>query len=141
MAYVLTYRGSRDSERYFYWRQFNSANEAKENMMEDFLYSRGELVALEFRVRIEEKSDSIEMYVPHTNIHSEWTVETMDRFCERMWCELEDIEFDEDDDGRLVLARDWFDFKKGTHREEDIWQWFDKHHSKGVGWLMNGYEN
>lgn len=24
--------------------------------------------------------------------------------------------------------------------EETIWHWFDKHHSKGVGWLMNEYE-
>ena len=23
---------------------------------------------------------------------------------------------------------------------ETIWHWFDEHHSKGVGWLMNEYE-
>lgn len=59
-------------------------------------------------------------------------------FLEEKWDELTDIPFDESDDD-LVLSEDWFVFDKGTERE-DIWHWFDNHHSKGVGWLMNEYE-
>ena len=57
---------------------------------------------------------------------------------EKLWNELTDIPFDESEND-LVLSEDWFVFDKGTERE-DIWHWFDEHHSKGVGWLMNEYE-
>jgi hypothetical protein len=54
---------------------------------------------------------------------------------ERLWDELEDVPIDEDE----CLDVDWHSWSKGTHREE-IWHWFDEHHSKGVGWLMNERE-
>jgi len=54
---------------------------------------------------------------------------------EKLWTELEDVLFDEDSNGELILADDWFWFEKGTSREE-IWQWFDDSHTKGVGWLL-----
>ena len=42
--------------------------------------------------------------------------------------------------GILVpLDKDWQGWYKGTD-VETIWHWFDEHHSKGVGWLMNEYE-
>lgn len=53
---------------------------------------------------------------------------------EQLWQELEDVLVDEND----CLCDDWRDWPKGTHREE-IWYWFDEHHSRGVGWLMNEY--
>lgn len=34
-----------------------------------------------------------------------------------------------------VIANSWFIFDAGTDREE-IWHWFDEHHSKGVYSLM-----
>ena len=40
---------------------------------------------------------------------------------------------------RINSSEDWFVFDKGTERE-DIWYWFDEHHSQGVGWLMNEYK-
>lgn len=54
---------------------------------------------------------------------------------EKLWDELEDVPIDEDE----CLDVDWHSWSKGTHREE-IWHWFDEHHSKGVGWLMNERE-
>ena len=45
------------------------------------------------------------------------------------------VAFDETDDGYLVLANDWYIVYAGTDREE-IWHWFDKHHSNGVYSLM-----
>ena len=43
--------------------------------------------------------------------------------------------FDENE----CLDVDWQGWYKGTD-VETIWHWFDEHHSKGVGWLMNEYE-
>lgn len=58
-----------------------------------------------------------------------------DREIERLWEELEDVSVNENE----CLDVDWRGWQKGTHREE-IWYWFDKHHTKGVGWLMNEHE-
>lgn len=62
-----------------------------------------------------------------------------DRELEKLWEELKDVLFEEDDTMNLVLASPWNGFDVGTDRES-IWHWFDEHHSKGVGWLMNEYE-
>ena len=73
-----------------------------------------------------------------------------DKELEKLWDELEDVtcieakDFYADDDDykddiSLVLASDWNCFSAGTS-VEDIWYWFDEHHSKGVGWLLNEYE-
>lgn len=53
---------------------------------------------------------------------------------ELMWKELTDVPFDEAEN-EMVLAEDWKQFSKGTSRDE-IWEWFDKHHSKGVYHLL-----
>ena len=60
-----------------------------------------------------------------------------DRELEKLWEELEDVLFVEDDTMNLVLASPWNGFDAGTDRES-IWHWFDERHSKGVGWLLNG---
>lgn len=63
-----------------------------------------------------------------------------DATLERRWKELGDVPFDDPGpESDMVLAVDWWCFKKGTERE-DIWHWFDEHHSKGVAFLMFGYE-
>lgn len=69
-----------------------------------------------------------------------WLFEQLvcDKNVERWWKELEDVPFDEqgpEDD--MVLAEDWGEFAKGTKRE-DVWHWFDKHHSRGVAFLLYG---
>lgn len=51
------------------------------------------------------------------------------------WAKLTDIPFDEDPEGRMLLSEDFALWKAGTEREE-IWEWFDEHHSKGAGWMM-----
>ena len=82
-----------------------------------------------------------------------------DRFCnwdekeelcyrdiEGLWKSLEDVTFVEDDKGRMVTecgycmmvsGRTIKDFPPGTDREE-IWQWVDKRHPKGVAYLLGG---
>lgn len=56
----------------------------------------------------------------------------------RLWTELEDVPFI-DEDGDMVLDVDWHGFPAGTPRE-DIWRWFDRHHPKGVAYLLYGEE-
>ena len=53
-----------------------------------------------------------------------------DKPIEDKWRELEDVPFDDE-----YLSENWWLFKKGTHRE-DIWHYFDEHHSKGVHYLL-----
>lgn len=62
-----------------------------------------------------------------------------DLYVEKMWELFEDVPVYEDSSFRLCLAVDWHLWNKGADVEE-IWHWFDQHHSKGVGWLMNEYE-
>jgi uncharacterized phage-associated protein len=62
-----------------------------------------------------------------------------DDYYEDLWDELGAEPVDEDKDGRLLLADDWYIFPKGTDTLT-IWHWFDEKHSKGVGWLMNERE-
>ena len=54
---------------------------------------------------------------------------------EKLWAKLTDIPFDEDPEGRMLLSEDFALWKTGMERE-DIWEWFDENHSKGVGWMM-----
>ena len=63
-----------------------------------------------------------------------------DKEIEKLWEELEDIPVYEDENYELCLDADWLGWNKGTSVDE-IWHWFDEHHSKGVGWLMNEYES
>ena len=58
-----------------------------------------------------------------------------DNALRRLWDELADVPFDEDDNMEMVLAEYWLIFEAGTHRET-IWRWFDEHYSKGVHALM-----
>lgn len=62
----------------------------------------------------------------------------LDKGVEKLWEMLTDVPFYEDKDGYMRLDVEWQGWSKGTDREE-IWYWFDEHHSKGVGWLMNEY--
>ena len=63
-----------------------------------------------------------------------------DKEIEKLWEELADIPVHEDENYELCLDADWLSWNKGTSVDE-IWHWFDEHHSKGVGWLMNEYES
>jgi hypothetical protein len=57
-----------------------------------------------------------------------------DHVLEQRWQELGDQPFDDD----LHLDVDWWVFLKGTPREE-IWEYFDIRHSRGVAWLVYEY--
>ena len=65
--------------------------------------------------------------------------ELTDREVEKLWEELEDVPFEEDENHRLILANDWYGWKKGTMRV-DIWSWFAGNHSKGITYLVYEYE-
>ena len=58
-----------------------------------------------------------------------------DKDIEKLWEELEDVSFDENDtsgdSNSLVLGYDWRRWPKGTRRD-DIWHWFDVNYSKGL---------
>jgi len=65
------------------------------------------------------------------------------RVVEKMWDELEDVPFDEDDEKEMYLSCD-LDlegtfFSKGTTRNE-MWGWFNKNHPRGVQYLLYEYE-
>ncbi len=66
------------------------------------------------------------------------------RMVEEFWKDLEDIPVNEDKKGRTVLEteyrmmvgnREIAVFPAGTVRE-DIWGWFNKHHPKGIQYLL-----
>lgn len=57
---------------------------------------------------------------------------------EKLWDDLEDVPFDENNEGEFILSEKWRHFPKGTERE-DIWRFFDEQHSQGVVWLMYDY--
>ena len=63
-----------------------------------------------------------------------------DKFIENKWKDLTDIPVIEDEDSVLILDEDWFLWKKGTDVQDTIWHWFDNHHSKGLGWIMENIE-
>lgn len=60
-----------------------------------------------------------------------------DSIIEEMWQALDDVPFDEQANGELILSEKWLSFDEGTTRD-DIWRWFDKHYSKGVYELLYG---
>lgn len=62
-----------------------------------------------------------------------------DKEAENLWNELENVPVYENEKYELCLDVDWQGWSKGTD-VETIWHWFDEHHSKGIGWLMNEYE-
>ena len=64
------------------------------------------------------------------------TLKERDKVLARLWDEFEDVPFDEDENGEMVLSGDWFIFNAGTVRE-DIWKWFDERYSTGVASLLH----
>lgn len=62
--------------------------------------------------------------------------EYRDRCIEAVWDVFEDIAMNPETE--CIEEPFWF-FHVGTHREE-IWEWFDNAHSKGVHWLLYEYK-
>lgn len=55
-----------------------------------------------------------------------------DAALEEAWDDFADVPMDPETE---CIEEPFLFFKAGTHREE-IWHWFDEHHSKGVYWLL-----
>lgn len=68
------------------------------------------------------------------------TQKDTDRICREIWADLENVPFDETDDGRLVLSEQFQSWPKGTSRSE-IWTWLDRNYSKGICALLYGEGN
>lgn len=51
---------------------------------------------------------------------------------EKLWDELTDVPMNPDTE---CIEDDFYIWAKGTCRE-DIWRWFDDHHSRGVYYLL-----
>lgn len=62
----------------------------------------------------------------------------LDELLEKLWIELEDIPFKEDESIEY-LDDSYLDFKVGEVTKEDIWHWFDDRHSKGIHYLLYEY--
>lgn len=60
------------------------------------------------------------------------TPEERDSHLVSLWHELADVPMDPETE---TIEAPFYIFDAGTHRE-DIWQWFDKHYSKGVASLL-----
>ena len=60
------------------------------------------------------------------------TPEERDSHLESLWHELADVPMDPETE---AIETPFYIFDAGTKRE-DIWQWFDKHYSKGVACLL-----
>jgi hypothetical protein len=58
-------------------------------------------------------------------------IHVKDTNLEQRWKELGDIPIDDAD----CITEPFYEWKVGTFREQ-IWHWFDNHHSKGVVWLI-----
>lgn len=56
---------------------------------------------------------------------------TIDKNVEVLWIEFQDVHVDRN--GNLKAA--WYSFLKGTNKN-DVYDWFDRHHSKGLAYLM-----
>ena len=63
------------------------------------------------------------------------TPEERDRYLESLWLESEDVPLNPNTE---CIEDPYLCFSVGTHRE-DIWHWFDTHHSKGVAYLLNEF--
>ncbi len=59
-----------------------------------------------------------------------------DKFVERLYREMEDICWVENEAGCPILDQKFRGFPVGVFDEDDWFYWIDKHHSKGVGWVF-----
>lgn len=95
--------------------------------------------------KLQEKTNEIKKILPDLiEYHAADEIENKcneitDVLAEKLWEEFEDVLFVEEESGTLVLSSEWNGFNAGTDRET-IWRWFDKQHSKGINWLLNGIE-
>lgn len=57
-----------------------------------------------------------------------------DKLVESLWKLFEDVPMNPETE---CMEESFMGWPAGTHREE-IWHWFDEHHSKGVHYLLYG---
>lgn len=57
--------------------------------------------------------------------------ETIDKNIEASWIEFQDVSVDRNGNLRVT----WYAFPKGTNKN-DVYDWFNRHYSKGLAYLM-----
>lgn len=62
--------------------------------------------------------------------------DTIDKNVETLWKEFQNVPVDRN--GNLKTA--WYAFPKGTNKNT-VYDWFNRHHSKGLAYLMEEVEN
>lgn len=60
----------------------------------------------------------------------------IDMVCEKLWFELEDIPFIEEDND-MVLDADYWAFWESGASKTKIWKWFDRNYSENLSGLIN----
>lgn len=65
---------------------------------------------------------------------AEETPAERDKHLESLWAELADVPMSPETE---TMEAPFYFFSSGTSRD-DIWRWFDQHHSKGVAHLLHG---
>lgn len=119
------------------------SDETEENSFEndaEILASLPNEVELPVDLSLDDYDDEDEFY----DAISEWLSDTYgylhngfelqkidDSKIEKLWDSLTDVLLDDNE----CLVSDWKLWKAGTNKEE-IWMWFDKHHTKGVYYLL-----
>lgn len=58
--------------------------------------------------------------------------------CEKLFVDFEEI-YSDYFSPEGILLNDWFVFKSNTH-DKEICNWFDNHHSKGIGCLKSDFK-
>ena len=66
---------------------------------------------------------------------AEESSEERDNHLESLWLELADIPMNPQTE---TIEAQFHIFDEGTHKE-DIWRWFDQHHSRGVAYLLEKF--
>lgn len=69
-------------------------------------------------------------------IHKPTLQETIDKNLEALWKEFQRVPVDRN--GNLKAA--WYAFPKGTNKN-DVCDWFNRHYSKGLSYLMEEVES
>lgn len=57
--------------------------------------------------------------------------DTIDKNIESLWKEFQSVLVDRNGNFKVT----WYAFPKGTNKN-DVYGWFDRHHSKGLSYLM-----
>ena len=95
-------------------------------------YLKTEAISRVDKLHQENRIDFGDYSAIHDGLTEIETLRDRDEALEELWAQLEDIPVDSDGKHLLEPFMGW---GSGTDKEE-IWHWFDRRHSKGIGYLL-----